>query len=71
MVVGSIFFYQLPLRVQFQMTLLDFGASRSYGKKFTDDYIKVIEAASIGDRDEVLFRSQKLGFLTGYETKVH
>ena len=58
------FFFQL------QVILLDFGATRDFSQKFTDGYIRVIRAAADGDRDDVLVKSQDLGFLTGYETKV-
>lgn len=53
-----------------KITLLDFGASREYSRKFTDVYIEVIKAASDGDRDGVLEGSRKLGFLTGFESKI-
>lgn len=53
-----------------QICLLDFGASRTYGKKFVDKYIKIIRGAAIGDRDMVIDNSIGLGFLTGYESKV-
>ncbi|XP_054759044.2 atypical kinase COQ8B, mitochondrial-like [Lytechinus pictus] len=52
-----------------KITLLDFGASRYYDKSFVDTYIKVIHGAACGDREEVLVNSQKLQFLTGYESK--
>ncbi|XP_018334944.2 atypical kinase COQ8A, mitochondrial, partial [Agrilus planipennis] len=55
---------------QRKIKLLDFGASRSYSKKFIDTYVKIIKAAADDDRDTVLRLSQKLGFLTGYESKV-
>ena len=55
----------------FQLVLLDFGASREYSKKFVDNYMKVIKAAADKDKQAVLDYSVKLGFLTGYETKVH
>lgn len=53
-----------------KLVLLDFGASREFSKKFVDKYIKVIQAASRGDKEAVLSQSKALGFLTGYETKV-
>lgn len=53
-----------------KMVILDFGASRDYDKKFVDVYIQLIRAAAEGNRDDILKYSQKLGFLTGYETKV-
>ncbi|NXW87559.1 COQ8B kinase, partial [Alopecoenas beccarii] len=52
-----------------RVTLLDFGASRSFDKKFTDHYIEVIRAAADGDRSKVLQKSRDLKFLTGFETK--
>ena len=53
-----------------QVSLLDFGASRGFDKSFTDLYIRSIHAASQQDRDAVLQYSRDLGFLTGYESKV-
>ncbi|KAL3318218.1 putative aarF domain-containing protein kinase 4 [Cichlidogyrus casuarinus] len=53
-----------------KIALLDFGASRKFDKAFVDDYIKVIHAAAIGDKESILEHSKKLGFLTGYESKV-
>ncbi|XP_051900158.1 atypical kinase COQ8B, mitochondrial isoform X2 [Pristis pectinata] len=53
-----------------KLTLLDFGASREFGKEFTDNYIEVVRAAADGDRGKVLQKSRDLKFLTGYETKV-
>lgn len=52
-----------------KVVLLDFGACRSYPQSFTDDYIQVVYAASVGDRDTVLSKSKDLKFLTGFETK--
>ncbi|XP_068766635.1 atypical kinase COQ8B, mitochondrial [Struthio camelus] len=52
-----------------RVALLDFGASRSFGKEFTDHYIEVVRAAADGDRDKVLQKSKDLKFLTGFETK--
>ena len=37
-----------------QLTLLDFGASRSYPKAFIDEYIRVIKAAADDDRDGII-----------------
>lgn len=54
-----------------QLILLDFGASREFSKTFVDKYISVIKAAADHDRQQVLFGSRDLGFLTGYETKVY
>ncbi|XP_064359161.1 atypical kinase COQ8B, mitochondrial isoform X2 [Dromaius novaehollandiae] len=52
-----------------RVTLLDFGASRSFDKAFTDHYIEVVRAAADGDRDKVLRKSRDLKFLTGFESK--
>ncbi|XP_061574982.1 atypical kinase COQ8B, mitochondrial [Cololabis saira] len=52
-----------------KVILLDFGACRGYPEAFTDDYVQVVHAASIGDRDTVLSKSKDLKFLTGFETK--
>ncbi|XP_057321495.1 atypical kinase COQ8B, mitochondrial [Microplitis mediator] len=61
------FFYNPDTR---QMILLDFGACRSYDKKFMDNYIEIINGASYGDRDKVLKLSREMKFLTGYESKL-
>lgn len=63
----SNFFYNSKTK---QLILLDFGACRSYSKKFMDDYIEIINGASNGDRNKVLTLSKKMGFLTGYESKI-
>ncbi|XP_070827161.1 atypical kinase COQ8B, mitochondrial isoform X2 [Chaetodon trifascialis] len=52
-----------------KVVLLDFGACRGYPESFTDDYIQVVHAASVGDRATVLSKSKDLKFLTGFETK--
>lgn len=52
-----------------KIVLLDFGACRGYPESFTDDYIQVVHAASIGDRATVLSKSKDLKFLTGFEAK--
>ncbi|XP_018518191.1 atypical kinase COQ8B, mitochondrial isoform X2 [Lates calcarifer] len=52
-----------------KVVLLDFGACRSYPESFTDDYIQVVHAASVGDRATVLSKSKDLKFLTGFEAK--
>uniref|UniRef100_A0A3B4EG54 PID domain-containing protein n=1 Tax=Pygocentrus nattereri TaxID=42514 RepID=A0A3B4EG54_PYGNA len=54
----------------YNIHLLDFGACREYPEAFTDDYIEVVHAASVGDRATVLQKSKDLKFLTGFETKV-
>ncbi|XP_017290864.1 atypical kinase COQ8B, mitochondrial [Kryptolebias marmoratus] len=60
------FFYNSDTNKVF---LLDFGACRGYPEAFTDDYIQVVHAASVGDRDTVLSKSKDMKFLTGFETK--
>uniref|UniRef100_T1KW56 Uncharacterized protein n=1 Tax=Tetranychus urticae TaxID=32264 RepID=T1KW56_TETUR len=44
------------------INLLDFG--------FVDNYMKIIHAAALQDREGVLRSSINLGFLTGYESKI-
>ncbi|XP_034951611.1 LOW QUALITY PROTEIN: atypical kinase COQ8B, mitochondrial [Chelonus insularis] len=63
----SNFFYNIESG---KLILLDFGACRSYEKEFMDNYIEIIDAASKGDRDQVLNLSREMKFLTGYESKV-
>ena len=50
--------------------MLDFGASRGFGKTFVDKYMRIIKASADGDRQTILEGSRDIGFLTGYETKV-
>uniref|UniRef100_A0A667XY48 Coenzyme Q8B n=1 Tax=Myripristis murdjan TaxID=586833 RepID=A0A667XY48_9TELE len=60
------FFYNADTNT---VILLDFGACRDYPESFTDDYIEVVHAASVGDRATVLSKSKDLKFLTGFEAK--
>lgn len=53
-----------------RLVLLDFGASRAYGKKFVDIYMNIIKAAYDGDKKKIIDYSREIGFLTGYETSV-
>ncbi|XP_061219669.1 atypical kinase COQ8B, mitochondrial [Neopsephotus bourkii] len=62
------FLYDPP---QHKVTLLDFGATRSFDQEFTDHYIEVIRAAADGDKEKVLQKSRDLKFLTGFESKAH
>ncbi|KAM4679791.1 atypical kinase COQ8A, mitochondrial isoform 3-T3 [Amazona ochrocephala] len=62
----SNFFYDPLLH---KVALLDFGATRGFGEKFTDVYIEVIKAAADMDRERVLKKSIEMKFLTGYEVK--
>lgn len=50
--------------------LLDFGASREYSKRFVHGYMHIVKAAAANDSEKILEYSQKLGFVTGYESKV-
>lgn len=52
-----------------KLELLDFGASREFPAEFIDLYVRVLEAASRGDRALCVDHSIKLGYLTGYESK--
>ena len=51
-----------------KIELLDFGASRDYPDKFIDPYIRLLLAASHGDRDSCRDLSIQLGYLTGIES---
>ncbi|WKY00066.1 hypothetical protein Q1695_014721 [Nippostrongylus brasiliensis] len=59
-----------PVTGKPRMVLLDFGASRSYNKKFVDCYMKLIKAASESDTPKIIELSREIGFLTGYETSI-
>lgn len=52
-----------------KIELLDFGASREYPESFIDPYVKVLIAASRGNRNRVRDLSLQLGYLTGHESK--
>ena len=52
-----------------RLELLDFGASREYPEEFISLYIRLLEAASRGDRPAVKALSEELGYLTGHESK--
>ncbi|KAJ3038881.1 hypothetical protein HDV00_012802 [Rhizophlyctis rosea] len=49
--------------------LLDFGAARDFSREFTDMYMNILQAGSIGDREACAYWSQKIGFLTGLESE--
>jgi predicted unusual protein kinase regulating ubiquinone biosynthesis (AarF/ABC1/UbiB family) len=42
-----------------QLTLLDFGAARTYPRHFIDEYIRVIKAAAERDRETIVGTSQQ------------
>ncbi|KFA47055.1 hypothetical protein S40293_04640 [Stachybotrys chartarum IBT 40293] len=52
-----------------KIELLDFGASREYPDEFVSTYTRLLEAASRSDRQTVKVLSEKLGYLTGHESK--
>lgn len=52
-----------------QLMLIDFGSTRFYRDDFINDYKEIIRAAVADDFEQVLKLSQKMQFLTGYETK--
>lgn len=52
-----------------RLVLLDFGASREYPERFITLYVQLLAAASRTDRDTVKELSEKLGYLTGHESK--
>ena len=52
-----------------KLELLDFGASREYPDRFIDPYIRILLAASRGDRSTCRELSIQLGYLTGHESK--
>jgi aarF domain-containing kinase len=51
-----------------KVELLDFGASRDYPDEFVEPYIKVLIAASKGDKPTIRSLSIELGYLTGNES---
>ena len=51
-----------------KIELLDFGASRDYPDEFVEPYIKILIAASKGDRDSIRKFSIDLGYLVGSES---
>ena len=52
-----------------KLELLDFGASRDYPNEFIDPYVRILSAASRGDRDTIEHYSIELGYLTGHENR--
>jgi hypothetical protein len=53
-----------------QVELVDFGATRSYGSAFIDNWLRLLLSAARQDRGECLRWSLKLGYLTGEENDV-
>lgn len=52
-----------------RLMLIDFGSTRFYTNDFIENYRDIIIAAIADEYDKVLDLSQKMQFLTGYETK--
>lgn len=52
-----------------RLELLDFGASREYPEEFVRQYVQLLAAASRTDRAAVKELSERLGYLTGHESR--
>ncbi|KAI0011161.1 ABC1-domain-containing protein [Xylariaceae sp. FL0662B] len=52
-----------------KLELLDFGASRAYPAAFVRHYVGLLAAASRADRGAVKDLSERLGYLTGHESR--
>ena len=52
-----------------ELSLLDFGASRTYPDSFMQDYLGLVWACANADREGILSTSRKLGFLCGRESR--
>ncbi|KAK6220764.1 hypothetical protein LQW54_001956 [Pestalotiopsis sp. IQ-011] len=52
-----------------KLELLDFGASREYPHEFVGMYVNLLAAAARSDRATVKDLSERLGYLTGHESK--
>ncbi|KAG2005766.1 atypical/ABC1/ABC1-A protein kinase, variant 2 [Coprinopsis cinerea AmutBmut pab1-1] len=53
-----------------QIELVDFGATRTYSKKFMDSWLRLLQAAASEDRQTCIDESIKIGYLTGQEDEV-
>ncbi|KAG9311095.1 ABC1-domain-containing protein [Chiua virens] len=53
-----------------QVSLVDFGATREYTKEFMDTWLRILQAAAIEDRAACVEWSLKLGYLTGEENEI-
>ncbi|KAK5627177.1 hypothetical protein RRF57_002892 [Xylaria bambusicola] len=53
-----------------KLELLDFGASREFPVLFVSQYVSLLAAAARRDRDVVIDYSQRLGYLTGHESRI-
>lgn len=52
-----------------KLELLDFGASREFPERFVAQYVRLLAAASRSDRRTIKELSERLGYLTGHESK--
>ncbi|KAL7925277.1 ABC1 family domain-containing protein [Trichoderma austrokoningii] len=52
-----------------KLELLDFGASREFPEEFISQYVRLLESASRSDREGVKAHSERLGYLTGHESR--
>ncbi|KAK8065366.1 abc1 family protein [Apiospora hydei] len=52
-----------------KLELLDFGASRAYPDEFVVQYVGLLSAAARSDRQTVKDLSERLGYLTGHESR--
>ncbi|KAJ2896743.1 hypothetical protein MKZ38_005271 [Zalerion maritima] len=53
-----------------KLELLDFGASREFPERFVDLYVRLLIAASKGEKGLVKSLSEELGYLTGLESRL-
>ncbi|KJA22614.1 hypothetical protein HYPSUDRAFT_185942 [Hypholoma sublateritium FD-334 SS-4] len=53
-----------------QIELVDFGATRTYSKEFMDNWFSILQAAALGDREECIASSLRIGYLTGEENEM-
>ncbi|KAJ7067178.1 ABC1-domain-containing protein [Mycena amicta] len=53
-----------------RLSLIDFGATRAYGKEFMDGWLRLLQAAAAGERDACIEESKKIGYLTGEENDI-
>lgn len=52
-----------------RLELLDFGASREFPAAFVSQYVALLAAAARRDREAIITFSQRLGYLTGHESR--
>ncbi|KAI1096747.1 ABC1-domain-containing protein [Rostrohypoxylon terebratum] len=52
-----------------KLELLDFGASREFPERFVAQYVRLLAAAARSDRRTIKELSERLGYLTGHESK--